>query len=119
MGADKSKKLENKIKDYTRLVVSLSVILSVHRHKKMYENSLGEQVSLGVILSANHGFMSPDYKEVFDTCMMHDASDQDKFLINDDLVEDENHYYHHKADTMKSQKNLLFKRSLNGGKCSL
>jgi len=99
------------------------------RQRRIYENNLGGQVSLDVILLANQGFMSPDYESVLDTL---DASDQDKFLhmlqneivthdnmINDDLVEDENHYYHHKSDTMKSQKNLLFKRSINGGKCSL
>jgi len=99
------------------------------RQKRMYENNLGEQVSLGVILLANQGFMSPDYEKIVHTL---DASDQDKFLhmlqneivtldnmINDDLVEDENHYFHFNSDTMKSQKNLLFKRSILGGTCSL
>jgi len=97
--------------------------------KKMYENNPGGQVSLGALLSANQGFMSPDFEAVLDTL---DASDQDKYLhmlqneivtldnmINNDLVEDENHYYHHKSDTIKSQKNLLFKRSVLGGTCSL
>merc|ERR1711902_24889 len=48
------KKMENKLRDYTKLMVSV-----------------------GVILSAHHGFMLPNYEEVFASM---DVSDQEKIL---------------------------------------